>query len=302
MSTSVLIDGGLSTQLEARGAVIEGSLWTGKVLIEHPEVVEAAHRDFVEAGAEIIITSSYQVAVEGFLEAGLTEADAIRAIRESVRVARRSVAGTPVKVAASVGPYGAIVHDGSEYRGDYTVDQAFLEDFHRRRLEVILSEGPDLLAVETIPTLSEVRAVAAVLHDRPDMPFWVSMSCRSATEMVSGEPIADAVTALAELPGLLAIGANCVAPEIVEGIARTIREVAEIPVIAYPNRGGEWDADRGTWEGHTPHSLAEWWPTWHEAGVAYVGGCCGLGAPAIAELSAAIHATDLATQTTTNGR
>ena len=284
-----MIDGGLSTQLEARGAVIEGSLWTGRVLIEHPEVVEAAHRDFVEAGAEIIITSSYQVAVEGFLEVGLTEAQAKQALRESVRVARRAVAGTSVKVAASVGPYGAILHDGSEYRGDYRVDEAFLKDFHRRRLEVILTERPDLLAIETIPTLSEVRALAAVIRDWPEIPFWVSMSCRSETELVSGESIADAVQVLAGLPGLLAIGANCVAPENVEGIAHTIRSVADIPVIAYPNRGGEWDADRGAWEGHTPHSLAEWWPTWHAAGVQYVGGCCGLGAPAIAELAQVVH-------------
>jgi len=283
-SPVVVLDGGLSTQLERHGADFSGRLWTGKALLEKPDVVERAHRDFVDAGAAIISTASYQVSRSGFSAEGLSASDADLALTRSVEIARAATAGTDVKVAASVGPYGATLHDGSEYRGNYGVDEGTLEVFHRERIAVLAAATPDYFAVETIPEITEARALVAVLADFPEIPVWVSFSCGDDAHLVSGEPIEDAARAVAGLPQLVAIGMNCVPPENVAPLASRIASVTDTPIISYPNRGGQWDSATNTWSGQTPKTLAQWWPQWHAAGVSFVGGCCGHDATAIAQL------------------
>lgn len=280
-----VLDGGLSTQLDAEGATFSGPLWTARALLETPELVERAHRAFVEAGAEIISTASYQISRSGFLEAGMSVEDADRALLESVLVAKRASAGTATTVAASVGPWGATLHDGSEYRGNYGQSQTFLEDFHRERLLVLAEGKPDYFAIETIPEITEAKAVCEAIQSVPGIPFWVSFSCSTGTQLASGEPIRDAVLAIQHTPGLMALGVNCVPPENVESLLREISAVSDLPLIAYPNRGGIWDPDSGEWSGRHSAPLADWAPSWQAAGVSLLGGCCGYGASDIRELS-----------------
>lgn len=268
-----LIDGGLSTELTRLGADLSGELWTGRVLLEDASLVEQAHRNFAEAGATVVISSSYQLSRQGFEEIGLTASDARTALLNSVAVARRAVAGTQAKVAASVGPFGAVLHDGSEYRGDYEVDQAFLEHFHAERLAVLLEAEPDYLAVETIPNVVEARALAKVLSE-VKIPTWVSFTAATEADLWSGEPIAEAAAAVAQLENLIAIGVNCVAPDLVAGLLRNIGTVTDSPKIAYPNGGRVWDSALGEWSGQAPRPLIEYLPEWLDAGAAWIGGCC----------------------------
>ena len=279
-----LIDGGLSTELARLGANVSGELWTGRALLDDRRLVEQAHRNYAEAGASVVITASYQLSRQGFEEIGLTALDARQALLNSVEVARRGVAGTTAKVAASVGPYGAVLHDGSEYRGDYKVDQAFLEDFHAERLEVLLEAKPDFLAVETIPNVVEARALAEVLNG-VEVPTWISFTAATESQLWSGEPIAEAAAAVAQLGNLVAIGVNCVAPELVEGLLRNIGQVTSIPKIAYPNRGGVWDSVAGKWNGQEPQPLSEFVPDWLAAGASWIGGCCETSSVEIAALA-----------------
>ncbi|MEO0049476.1 MAG: hypothetical protein RL556_808 [Actinomycetota bacterium] len=279
-----LIDGGLSTELERIGSKIEGNLWTGHALLDQPQIVEQAHRNYAEAGAQVVISSSYQVSRQGFQEIGLGASDADRALAESIHIARRGVAGTNAKVAASVGPYGAVLHDGSEYRGVYEVGQNFLEDFHSERLAVLLAANPDYLAVETIPNVVEARALANVLREN-NTPRWVSFTAGSGDRLWSGEFIQAAVEEVAELQNLVAVGINCVDPSLVSELARNIKSVTGAAVIAYPNGGGEWDSAAGVWIGQEPRSLSSWLPEWLDAGVEWVGGCCGTSALDIKSLS-----------------
>lgn len=281
----VVLDGGLSTQLELLGADFSGDLWTGRALLDNPDIVRQAHQDFVDAGAQIITSASYQLSRQGFVEAGLSIADADRALIASVTLAREATANTAVRVAASVGPYGATLHDGSEYRGNYGIDQAVLEDFHRERIAVLASAAPDVFAVETIPEITEARALVAVLRDYPEIPAWISFSCADDAHIASGETIEDAVAAVAGLPGLIVVGINCVPPENVGPLITRIAAVTDIPIIGYPNRGGVWDAATNTWVGQTPLALAQWMVEWKDLGVSFIGGCCGHGASAIAELA-----------------
>jgi homocysteine S-methyltransferase len=291
--TSV-IDGGLSTQLERLGCVLEGSLWTGQTLLNDPALIERAHRDFIDAGAQVIITASYQLSRQGFEALGLTAAQADEALRRSVEVARAAVlsagpAAAQVLVAASVGPYGAILHDGSEYRGRYGLTHEQLVAFHAERIAVLASAGPDLFAVETIPDAEEAAAIAEVLARYPEIPAWVSFTAGTDMTVWAGQSIEEAVAAVSGVASVRAVGVNCVDPSLVAGLVKSIRAVTALPIVVYPNAGGSWDAVSGEWSGAEADPLAAHPSFWQENGVALVGGCCGTDATAIAALSVALN-------------
>lgn len=278
MTVSVL-DGGLATQLEADGADLSGQLWSARVLAEQPERIVAAHAAFVAAGAQIAITSSYQASFEGYARAGFAPAEAASLMRRSVALAR--AAGAP-RVAASVGPYGAVLADGSEYTGRYGLSVAQLRRFHRERLRVLASAEPDLLAVETIPSLIEVEAICAEL-EQVDVPAWISLSCtRDAT--AGGEPLAEAFAIAAGASSVIAVGVNCVPPGTVALALRVARSVTDKPLVAYPNSGETWDAAAGRWTGR-PEIDAQQVVEWLGLGAEYVGGCCRVGPSVIRSIA-----------------
>ena len=286
----VRLDGGLSTALEEHGHLLTDSLWTARLLLEAPAEVTAAHAAFVAAGAEVLITASYQVSEQGFMAAGLSAADASNALRASVGAAR---AAGGALVAASVGPYGAILHDGSEYRGRYglTVDE--LVAFHRPRLDVLLSARPDAIAVETIPDLDEAAAVAEVLGALPagGPPAWIAFSCAADGRLHSGHDVADAAALVAAVSGVVAVGVNCTRPADVAPALERIRSVTELPLVVYPNGGGSWDAEHNCWhdqEFAADDLVAEWL----DLGVRLLGGCCGYGPSALAALGSVVAALE----------
>lgn len=287
--TSV-IDGGLSTQLERRGCVLEGTLWTAHTLLNNPELILQAHRDFIEAGAKVVITASYQISRKGFQAVGLTASDADEALRKSVQIARAAAADTDVLVAASVGPYGAILHDGSEYKGNYGLTHDELVAFHTERMAVLASAEPDLFAVETIPDAREAAAVAVVLATFPHIPAWVSFSCGTDSTLWAGQPIEEAVQAVAAVETVRAVGVNCVDPSLVAPLVEHIRSVSALPIVVYSNAGGSWSAETGEWSGAEADPLAAQASFWREKGIALVGGCCGTDAAAIKALAAALAA------------
>jgi homocysteine S-methyltransferase len=287
MTDLVVLDGGLSTALEQQGADLRGSLWTARLLGEEPERLAEAHRAFYRAGAQVATTASYQVSVEGLVAAGYDDATARRLITRSVTLVqevRDELADTHpgLLVAASVGPYGAFLADGSEYRGRYGVTSARLRDFHAPRLELLAGAGPDLLAVETIPDADEAEVLVALLDDL-GVPAWFSYSVRGTTTN-AGQPLAEAYAVLAGSRSVIAAGVNCSEQADVLGAVREAVAATGLPVVAYPNRGGSWDSDAKQWVygGPLDWDLAL---QWVEAGARYVGGCCGTGPADIAELA-----------------
>lgn len=291
------IDGGLASELEARGADLSGDLWSARVLRESPDLVREVHAAYFRAGASVGISASYQASRAGIVRAGGSVAEADRLLALSVRLVREAAAqvraegvSTPLLVAASVGPYGATRHDGSEYRGGYGLSHAELVAFHRERLDVLAGAGPDLIAVETIPELTEARALIEVLADHQDLPAWLSFSCADGTYTCSGEPYADAVALAVSAPTVRAIGVNCTAPEHVGSLLTAgDRDRDGRPYVVYPNAGRVWDGVASAWLGAGSDVLA---PAavrdWVEAGARLIGGCCGLGPTAVAAVRAAV--------------
>ncbi|MCW2812740.1 MAG: mmuM [Nocardioides sp.] len=284
----VVLDGGMSNALEDRGHDLSDDLWTARLLRDEPAEIVAVHRAFYEAGADVATTASYQASIPGLVRAGLSEEDAAGLIRSSVHRAREAAdevsaaTGRDLLVAASVGPYGAALADGSEYRGRYGVSAATLRDFHAPRLELLASAGPDLLAVETVPDLDEAEVLVPLL-DELGLPAWFSYSV-SDGQTRAGQPLRAAYEVLAGSTAVIAAGVNCSAPADVLAAVETAVAVTGKPAVAYPNRGEVWDAESNSWAGQGSFDLALA-ATWVEAGARLVGGCCQVSPADIARLA-----------------
>jgi homocysteine S-methyltransferase len=285
-----LLDGGLSTALEQQGADLGGALWTARLLGEAPERIADAHRAYYRAGARVATTASYQASVQGLVAAGYDAAEARRLITLSVTVAkdvRDELADSHpgLLVAASVGPYGAYLADGSEYRGRYGVPAARMREFHAPRLELLAAAGPDLLAVETIPDSDEAEVLVPLL-DELGLPAWFSYSVDGDTTN-AGQPLSEAYAVLAGSRTVIAAGVNCSEQADVLGAVQAAVAATGLPAVAYPNRGGRWNAVTGTWEYSGPLDLGLV-DGWLAAGARFVGGCCGTGPADIADLAARV--------------
>jgi homocysteine S-methyltransferase len=281
----VILDGALATELERHGADLRDPLWSARVLLDAPDLIRAVHRDYFDAGADVAVTASYQASLPGLMRRGLNMGQAADVLRLSVRLAQEAReqslrTGPPNRprplIAASVGCYGATLHDGSEYRGDYGLSVKQLMDWHRPRLEILATSGADLLACETIPCLAEAEALTRLLDEMPDgIPAWVSLSCCDGRHLCHGEPLAEAVALAAECGRVLAVGVNCTAPRHVADLLHSVAGITTKPLLAYPNSGEVWDAERRNWEANA--DVLDWAAatrSWHEAGARMIGGCC----------------------------
>lgn len=283
-----VIDGGLSTALEQSGADIGGPLWTARAVVDSPDLLEEAHRRYVEAGAEVITTASYQCGAREFTRFGMSDSEARRALSSTVDIARRATAGTSVRVACSVGPFGAVTADGREYTGRYDVDWNDVVRYHRQKLEVLVDAGADLFAVETCPLVTEAHTIAEILNDLGAPPTWFTFGLASGRSTYGGDDVRDAAAAVSKYPNLVAVGVNCSHPENVdEALDHFGVGAPGVDLIAYPNLGRLWDARTRQWSGETSDPFAtRRIEDWVRRGVKYIGGCCGVGPADIARLVA----------------
>jgi homocysteine S-methyltransferase len=293
----LILDGGLATQLEAQGCDLGNALWSASLLIDNPQAIVDAGRAFLDAGAECIASASYQASRDGFAQHGLSADEADALMRRSIELAMRSrdefIAATAPDfiplVAASIGPYGAVLHDGSEYRGDYGVSAEKLRQFHEARLRLFDTSGADVLAFETVPSMLEAEVLADLLS-LCRTPAWVSFSCRDDRHISDGTPVESAVALFRNHPVVVATGINCTPPKFATTLIQRIREaVPDRSVIAYPNSGETYDAVTKRWSGTAmPLDYAAAARKWRSAGAKIIGGCCRTDPAHIAALRAAL--------------
>ncbi|MGW3408562.1 homocysteine S-methyltransferase [Streptomyces sp. NPDC000888] len=286
---TVVLDGGMSNQLESAGHDLSDELWSARLLAERPEAIVEAHLGYFEAGADVAITSSYQATFEGFAKRGIPRERAAELLVLSVELAREAAhrahakgVTRPLWVAASVGPYGAMLADGSEYRGRYGLSVAELERFHRPRLEVLAAAAPDVLALETVPDTDEAQALLRAVRGL-GVPAWLSYSV-AGDRTRAGQPLEEAFALAADADEVIAVGVNCCAPEDVDGAVETAARVTGKPVVVYPNSGEAWDAQARAWSGRSSFT-AEQVTGWETGGARLIGGCCRVGPGAIAGIA-----------------
>jgi homocysteine S-methyltransferase len=279
---TLVLDGGLSNQLAAQGCDLSDPLWTARLLADDPGEILAAHTAYVRAGADVLTTSGYQASFEGFARRGIGRAEAAGLLRRSVALARRAARGRPgVKVAASVGPYGAVLADGSEYRGRYGKSVAELARFHRPRVEAAVAAGPDVLALETVPDADEAEAMLRAVAGT-GVPVWLSYTV-DGDRTRAGQPLGEAFAVAAGVDQVVAVGVNCCDPRDVLPAIREAVAVTGKPAVAYPNRGERWNAAGSRWEGPATFDPAMA-SGWQRAGARLVGGCCRVGPADVAGL------------------
>jgi len=287
-AADVLIsDGGLATELEARGHDLSDDLWSARLLAEAPDEIVAVHEAFFRAGAHIATTASYQASFEGFANRGINRVDAERLMRRSVELAKsaRDATATPAWVAASVGPYGAMLAHGEEYVGRYGLSVAELTAWHRPRLEVLVAAEPDVLALETIPDIDEAEALVALVRELRT-PAWLSYTI-AGDKTRAGQPLEEAFAVAADVPEIIAVGVNCCAPADVLDAVTTARRITGKPVIVYPNSGEVWDGANRVWVG-APGTDTRLATDWAQAGARIIGGCCRVRPDDISAMAAAV--------------
>jgi homocysteine S-methyltransferase len=278
----VVLDGGLATQLESQGHNLDSALWSARLLHDNPDAIVQAHLAYFTAGAQVATTASYQASMGGFAQAGIRPSEAARLIQRSVYLAEQARASCDDSIdrwiAGSVGPYGAALADGSEYRGDYDLSVDELRAWHRPRIALLAESGVDILALETIPCLAEVEALLAEVNGS-GQPCWLSVTC-AGDRTRAGEPAAEAFSFARDVEEILAVGVNCIDPSDAYPLVRRARESTGKPVVAYPNSGERWDASARAWTGPVTFRTEDV-KDWISTGARLVGGCCRVGPTAI---------------------
>ncbi|CAI0465849.1 unnamed protein product [Linum tenue] len=296
-----VVDGGFATELERYGADLNDPLWSAKCLISSPQLVRRVHLDYLDAGANIILTASYQATIQGFESKGMSREEAEHLLKRSVEIAceareiyadksRKSswefvesgqASRRPVLIAASIGSYGAYLADGSEYSGNYgeAITLQALKDFHRRRLQILANSGADLLALETIPNKLEAQAYAELLEEEAMMnaPAWFSFSSKDGVNVVSGDSISECASIADSCKQVVAVGINCTPPRFIHDLLVSIRKVTNKPIIIYPNSGETYDPEQKQWvnsSGVSDEDFVSYVGKWREAGASLFGGCC----------------------------
>ena len=297
LSDIVVLDGGLATELERRGHATSGGLWSARVLLENPEAIEQLHYDYYSAGADCVISASYQATYEGFADAGLTEDQTTALLLKSVALAdsaRDRIASTSTNprnrwIAASIGPYGARLQDGSEYHGMYNVSVETIAEFHEERLGVLAESGADVLACETVPLLDEARALSMLLRNQPESEAWLTFTSPDGIHTSHGEDLAEGARFLDGVQNVVAVGVNCLKPQHVAAAIAELRKGTAKPLVVYPNSGEVWNSPEWKWDGAPTNTrLAALAREWIDAGARIVGGCCRTGVADIAELARAL--------------
>lgn len=272
----LVLDGGMATSLEELGHDLSGHLWSAKILLEHPAAIFQVHQNHIAAGADVVTTASYQISNYGFAKIGLSTADVKTAIKSSVQLARQAAdeSDRKIYVAASIGPYGAILADGSEYRGDYKISYSELRAFHFERLKIFADAEPDLFAFETIPCQLEIDVINDILQTEfTTTQAWVSVSAKNETEISDGTDIKNVFNHMAA--NVVAVGVNCTKPEFITPLIQRIE--SSLPKVVYPNAGRTWDANARCWLDAGTNLIAESeLRSWLHKGARLIGGCCGL--------------------------
>ncbi|WP_307977287.1 homocysteine S-methyltransferase [uncultured Streptococcus sp.] len=301
----IILDGALGTELEKRGYDVSGKLWSAKYLIENPQVIQDLHETYLRAGADILTTSSYQATVQGLKDYGLTEAQTLDLIALTVTLAAQArdkvwadlseaeKAHRPYPlISGDVGPYAAYLADGSEYTGAYELSQEAYKDFHRPRIQALLDAGADMLGIETIPNVNEVKALLDLLADEfPSVEAYISFTAQDDQHISDGTPIEEVAQLCDSSQQILALGINCSAPALFDGLIARIKSVTEKALVTYPNSGEVYDGATQTWKSapDNSHTLLENALRWHKEGAQIVGGCCRTSPDDIAFIAQAIR-------------
>ena len=290
LGSPVILDGALATYLETLGADISGALWSADILLQNPSLIKQTHLDYYRAGAQVAITASYQASLAGLSKhLNLSDEQGKNVVRKSVQLAQEARdeylqetghGNNQLWIAGSVGPYGAFLADGSEYRGDYVLSKEAMKAFHRGRIQALVDAGVDVLTCETIPSLQETEALLELLSQEFEtQEAWFTFTLKDGQHIADGTPLEQIAALFDDAEQVIALGFNCTPDDVGLEALRALKPLQEgkgWKMIVYPNSGEQWNAAAREWEGKRTEGglLASKTRQWAEAGAVLVGGCC----------------------------
>ncbi len=292
----IIIDGGFATELEKKDFDLKDRLWSAKIIAEAPDAVRDVHLSYLNAGADCIITSSYQATVPGFISAGYSRSEAIALIWKSVKIASDAVKifhdSSPDMskrpepfIAASAGCYGSFLADGSEYRGDYHLDVNGYKNFHRERVDILADAGAEIIAFETFPCMEEAAAVAELMEEYSDLSYWIVFTIRDAFHTNHGDDFKECIRSLQGRKNLAASGVNCSPPELIIPVLDSLDAELKKRLVVYPNSGEHYHTDCSCWQDDpTASDYRKLSEEWYSRGARLIGGCCRTGPSDIAKI------------------
>jgi homocysteine S-methyltransferase len=291
----VVLDGGLATELEKKGFVLNNRLWSARMLVEAPEAIRDVHVSYLHAGADCIITSSYQATLRGFMAEGYSRRESSDLIASSMRLAKEAIdifneshieekmRAEPF-IAASAGCYGAYLADGSEYRGDYRLDRKDFKDFHRERLDILIESGADLIAFETFPSFDEAAAVSELMDEYDDINYWIVFTLKDHIHTSHGDVLSDCIKMLARKKNISGAGINCSQPEFISPAIELLDR--KLNIVVYPNSGEHYNTGCSCWrDEHKTSDYSILAAEWFRKGAGIIGGCCRTGPEDIRKIS-----------------
>jgi Homocysteine/selenocysteine methylase (S-methylmethionine-dependent) len=280
----IVIDGALASELQRRGCDLNDSLWSAKVLIEQPELIQQVHYDYFVAGADCAITASYQATPMGFAPKGIELEESIKLIKTSVKLAQQAKMqylndikqDKTLLIAGSVGPYGAYLANGSEYTGDYQLSESEFIAFHKDRVTALIDANVDILACETMPSFLEIKALAKLIQQFPMVNCWFSLTLKDQKHISDGTPLTEVIEYLNSIEQIVSVGINCIALEKVTPALEVLSKLTSKPLIVYPNSGEQYDPTTKQWHKNHHHNctFANQLDTWIKLGAKLIGGCC----------------------------
>lgn len=280
----MIIDGALASELQRRGCDLNDSLWSAKVLIEQPELIQQVHYDYFKAGADCAITASYQATPMGFAQKGIELEESIKLIKTSVKLAQQAKMqylndikqDKALLIAGSVGPYGAYLANGSEYTGDYQLSESEFIAFHKDRVTALIDAGVDILACETMPSFLEIKALVKLIQQFPMVNCWFSLTLKDQQHISDGTPLTEVIEYLNGIEQIVSVGINCIALEKVTPALEVLSKLTSKPLIVYPNSGEQYDPTTKQWHKNHHHNctFANQLDTWIKLGAKLIGGCC----------------------------
>ena len=280
----MIIDGALASELQRRGCDLNDSLWSAKVLIEQPELIQQVHYDYFVAGADCAITASYQATPMGFAPKGIELEESIKLIKTSVKLAQQAKMqylndikqDKALLIAGSVGPYGAYLANGSEYTGDYQLSESEFIAFHKDRVTALIDAGVDILACETMPSFLEIKALVKLIQQFPMVNCWFSLTLKDQQHISDGTPLTEVIEYLNSIEQIVSVGINCIALEKVTPALEVLSKLTSKPLIVYPNSGEQYDPTTKQWHKNHHHNctFANQLDTWIKLGAKLIGGCC----------------------------
>ncbi|TKY62424.1 Selenocysteine methyltransferase [Spatholobus suberectus] len=287
---TAVIDGGLATELERHGADLNDPLWSAKCLFSSPHLIRQVHLDYLENGADIIITASYQATIQGFKAKGYSDEESEGLLRRSVEIACEAREVMGLMVESSNNDLSWLQHQWGAMELIWPTDQSTvgimvmlslvetLKDFHRRRVQILAESGADLLAFETVPNKLEAEAYAQLLEEEDiKIPAWFSFNSKDGVNVVSGDSLMECGSIAESCNKVVAVGINCTPPRFIHGLIVLLKKVTTKPIVIYPNSGETYDADLKEWvqnTGVTDEDFISYVNKWCELGASLVGGCC----------------------------